>query len=109
MRRNKPDQYFHLIAFDDKGRRSGEAANITCILSKDGALHQALDLTNPSEIGSTGEYRFSLRQDETDGYTLSFVPTCSTSGVQVFGVPSNVIYTTQDIEDLLPRKSLEAR
>jgi hypothetical protein len=39
---------------------------------------------------------FDLSQAETNGHSLSFTPVCSTSGVQVLGVPSNVIYTSVD-------------
>jgi hypothetical protein len=96
MKLNTSGQRFHVIAFNASGRVSGEAANITAQLAIDGGTRSATSDTNPVEIGSTGEYVFDLTQAETNGHSLSFTPVCSTSGVQVLGVPSNVIYTSVD-------------
>ena len=41
---------------------------------------------------------FTLTQAETAGHQLSFTPVSSVSGVNVLGVPSNVIYTTREDE-----------
>jgi len=90
---NRPDQQFHVIAFDANGRVSGQAANITATLSIDGGAYAPLNDTNPTEIGTTGEYVFDLTQAETNGYALSFVPVVATAGVEILGMPSNVIYT----------------
>ena len=96
MKLNTAGQRFHCIAFNASGRVSGQAANITAELSIDGGTRGPIGDANPVEIGSTGEYVFDLTQAETNGHSLSFTPVCSTSGVQVLGVPSNVIYTTAD-------------
>lgn len=93
MLRNTDGQFFHVKAFNASGLVSGAAAAITSTLSIDGDTRSALTDVNPVEIGSTGEYVFDLTQAETDGHELSFVPVCSTAGVQVLGMPSNVIYT----------------
>jgi len=93
MKFNLADQRFHVITFDADGRVTGEAANITAAQSIDGGNREPLSDTNPTEIGTTGEYFFELTQAETAGHALSFAPVCSTPGVQVLGVPSNVIYT----------------
>lgn len=93
MKKNTPDQSFHVIAFNASGDVSGDAANITCELSIDGGARVATLDVNPTEIGTTGEYVFSLALSETNGYALSFSPVSSTSGVKVLGTPSNVIYT----------------
>jgi len=93
MKKNESGQFFHIVAFNNQGRVSGESANISCELAIDGGARNGLDTTNPTEIGTTGEYVFSLLQAETNGHELSFSPVCSTSGVQVLGMPSNVIYT----------------
>ena len=93
MQRNQPGQFFHVIAFNNQGRVTGQAANITCTLSIDGGDREPTDAVNPVEIGTTGEYVFALTQAETNGHALSFAPQCSTAGVQVLGMPSNVIYT----------------
>ena len=94
MIKNTASQFFHAIAFDANGRVSGQAANITSGLSIDGGTRVATNDVNPTEIGATGEYAFALTQPESNGHALSFTPACSTSGVQVLGLPSNVIYTT---------------
>ena len=93
MKYNTASQTFHIVAFDQDGRVTGEATNISCTLSIDGGARSALDDTEPTEIGTTGEYVFDLTQAETNGHELSFVPVCSTEDVQVLGTPSNVIYT----------------
>jgi hypothetical protein len=90
---NRPDQQFHVIAFDANGRVSGVAASITATLSIDGGAYDALNDLNPTEIGTTGEYVFDLLQAETNGYALSFVPVVASAGVEILGMPSNVIYT----------------
>lgn len=99
MLKNTAGQFFHAIAFDVNGRVSGQAANITSGLSIDGGTRVATNDVNPTEIGATGEYAFALTQPESNGHALSFTPACSTSGVQVLGSPSNVIYTTVNAND----------
>ena len=94
MRRNTLGQLFHVVAFNASGRVSGDAANITCTISIDGGTRVTTSDVNPTEIGTTGVYVFTLSQAETDGHELSFIPSSSTSGVQVLGMPSNVIYTS---------------
>jgi len=93
MKFNLADQRFHVITFDADGRVTGEEENITCQIKIDNGPRVATNDVNPSEIGTTGEYVFNLTQAETAGHALSFTPVCSTPGVQVLGVPSNVIYT----------------
>ena len=91
MLTNTSGQYFHCLAFNAAGRVSGIAANLSCELSIDGGARTALTYTF-SEIGTTGEYYALLEDTETDGHALSFSPV-SSSGEQVVGMPSNVIYT----------------
>ena len=94
MRKDIAGQLFHVVAFNASGRVSGDAANITCTISIDGGTRVTTSDVNPTEIGTTGVYVFTLSQAETDGHELSFIPSSSTSGVQVLGMPSNVIYTS---------------
>jgi hypothetical protein len=94
MKFNEAGQEFHVIAFDGFGRVTGAAASITCELAIDGASRSATSDSNPTEIGTTGEYVFSLSQAETNGYELSFTPTIDIAGTFVKGLPANVIYTT---------------
>lgn len=96
MKFNTAGQRFHVIAFDDAGRVTGDAANITCELAIDGGARAALTDVNPVEIGTTGEYVFDLEAAETNGHALSFTP-ASSSGAQVLGVPANVVYTTLEV------------
>lgn len=93
MRRNETGQKFYVSAFNDDGYVSGDAANITCQISKDAGTLTALDDTNPTEIGSTGRYVFDATQAETNATTILVVPASSTSGVTVMGSPE-LIYTT---------------
>lgn len=97
MQKNTASQYFHCICFNSDGRISGDAANITCELAIDGGTRSALGTNTATEIGTTGEYTFPLTQAETNGYELSFTPESSTGGAQVIGLPSNIIYTTEDV------------
>lgn len=94
MKKNTASQRFIVKAFDDNGAVTGDAANITCKLAIDGGTYTAITDVNPVEIESSGQYVFDLTQAETDGYELSFLPVSATSGVQVMGMPTNVIYTT---------------
>lgn len=100
MLKNVTGQKFHVIAFNAAGRVSGAASAITCTLAIDGGDREDLNDVNPVEIGSTGVYVFDLTISETDGHELSFVPACSTAGVQVLGLPSNVIYTETPVSDI---------
>jgi len=93
MKYNQPGQQVHGIAFNSQGRVSGDVANITVSLSKDGGPREPLDNPVGTEIGTTGEYVFELTQEETNGYALSFSWESSTPSVQILGSPSNLIYT----------------
>lgn len=93
MKKNIAGQRYKVIAFDASGRVTGDAANITCQLAIDGGALTPLTDVNPVEVGTTGEYIFDLTQAETNGYELSFTPASATPGVNILGVPANVIYT----------------
>ena len=93
MQHHTASQKFHCITFNQDARVTGESANLSCTLSIDGGARSALNDTTATEINSSGEYTFDLTQAETNGHALSFVPTCSTPGVQVLGTPANLIYT----------------
>ena len=92
MLRDTAGQKLQVIAFDASGRRTGQAANITCTVRIDDGSRVAIADTNPVELGN-GIYEFDLTQGETAGHELSFLPVCSTSGVEVLASPANVIYT----------------
>lgn len=98
MKYNTAGQQFIVAAVNADGFVSGDAANITCTLSVDGGTRSATNDTNPTEIGTSGRYAFTLTQAETAGHELAFVPLSAASGVQVVGLPSDVIYTTREAE-----------
>jgi len=84
--------------FDGDGADLGISFSMSTRLdTNEGAsIDLFLNDVNPTEIGTTGVYLFTLTQAETNGHELSFTPACSTSGVAVLGSPSNVIYTTDN-------------
>ena len=94
MIRNLEGQFIEAVAFDENGRFTGDAANISMELSIDDAALGDLDTPTPVEIGTTGIYQWPLLQAETDGYKLTFFPVSSTTGVDLLCLPSNVINTT---------------
>ncbi len=108
MIRNQAGQSVHILAFDQNGRRSGIAGTLSCTLAIDSGDRNALDDATPEEIGTTGEYLYSLTQGETDGHALSFVPGCSIPGVQVMALPSNVIYTRSAVTSGATKTDVEA-
>lgn len=101
MKKNTASQYFYVKAFNTAGSVTGDAANIDCNLSIDGANEASL-AASATEIGG-GVYRFALSQSETNGDALAFRPFSSTSGVEVLGMPSNLIYTTTDATLMLTK------
>jgi hypothetical protein len=96
MKKNVASQRWVVRAFDatDGSAVTGDAANITAKISKDGAALTATNDTNPTEL-EDGLYEFDLTQAETNAYELLLSPESSTADVEVVGEPANVIYTTQ--------------
>src|SRR5688572_10236120 len=84
MIRNQAGQSIRVFAFTlaTGAPATGDAANITCKVSKDNGTAAALTDINPTET-EDGYYLFSLTQAETNADTLDFYPESSTSGVQV--------------------------
>lgn len=62
--------------------QTGDAANITCKVSLDGAAAVTLADTNPTEM-EDGYYLFNVTAAESNGVTADFFPESSTSNVQV--------------------------
>ncbi len=87
--------------------KTGDAANITAYLSKDGAAPAAITDTNPAELDATnmpGWYVFDLTQAETDAELLIIAPLSATSGVlldqlQLFTTTAPTIPTVAAIAD----------
>jgi hypothetical protein len=68
------------------GPKTGDAANITAMISKDGAAGVASNDLNPTEVGG-GMYVFHLTQAETDCDLFLLWASSTTSGVRIDPVP----------------------
>jgi len=90
---------------------TGEAANITAQISKDGGASAATDDVNPTELDATnhkGKYIFDMAQAETNVDVLDLDPACSTTGIELHAY---TIYTHDEtkidavkaVTDILPR------
>lgn len=84
MFKNKANQGIYVFAYDTISNvpKTGDAANITANISKDGAAAAGVSDTNPTEIGE-GIYWFDLAQAETNADTIAVTPSSTTAGVQV--------------------------
>ena len=66
--------------------KTGDAANITAQISKDGAATAATNDTNPTELDATdakGVYLFDMLQAETNADLVVLSPVSSTAGIQL--------------------------
>jgi len=95
MKKNVSGQRWVVFAYDltDGTPKTGDAAQITAKISKDGGALTATNDTNPTEL-EDGFYEFDLTQAETNAYELFLSPESSTSDIQVVGSPAT-IFTTQ--------------
>lgn len=99
MQRNVSGQKIALYAFDTttSAAKTGDSANITPYVSKDGGTVTALGTTSVAELSSTnapGLYECTLTQAETNADRLLFSGKSSTANVsvvpvQVFTRPAN--------------------
>ena len=94
MEKNVASQKWAVFAFDraDNTPKTGDAANITAKLSKNGAAGAATNDVNPTELES-GYYVFDLLQAETNYNHLAIIPVSATADIQVIGCPVS-IYTS---------------
>jgi len=88
MKKNVAGQKVLVFAFTiADGKKTGDAANITCKVSKDNG--ERIDLTDNVAVETEGGfYLFSLTQEETNADTLDFYPVSSTANVEVI-VPNH--------------------
>ena len=95
MKKNVADQKVLVFAFTiADGKKTGDAANITCKVSKDNG--ERVDLTDNVAVETEGGfYLFSLTQEETNADTLDFYPVSTTPDVEVI-VPNHDRQTSQD-------------
>lgn len=94
MIKNTASQKWSVFAFSltDNTAVTGDSAQITGKIAKDGAAGVALGDANPTEQ-ENGYYVFDLTQAETNADYLQIFPESSTANVQVIGVPG-AVWTT---------------
>jgi len=95
--KNTAGQYILVYAHDaaTDTPKTGDAANITAQISKDGGAPAATDDTNPTEIDATdvpGIYRFTMTTEETNAELLVVSAVSSTADVKIEPV---IMYPTQ--------------
>jgi len=82
--------------------KTGDASNITGIITKDDGTPAATNDTNPTEVDSTGEkgfYAFDLTQSETDAAKVTLSCKSTTSNIVVLAIPP-VVYTVPQYSSL---------
>jgi len=93
--KNVASQKVAVFAWDTNSdaEKTGDAANITAVVSKDGAAVAAVGDTNPSELDATnapGIYVFDLTQAETNADMVILFAKSATANVKIEPV---VVYT----------------
>lgn len=91
MFKNVASQKIEVFAFDytTGAPKTGDSANITVYVSKDGGAVTALTDTSATEMSSTnapGWYQFDVSQTESNADMLLFTGKSSTANVSVVGV-----------------------
>jgi hypothetical protein len=94
--KNVASQKLAVFAWDtaNDAPKTGDAANITAQISKDGGATAATNDTNPSELDATdapGMYLFDLTQNETNA---DLVIVCAVSGTSAIVLEPVIVYTT---------------
>ena len=90
MKKNTATKWI-VFAFDrtDNTPKTGDAAQITADVYIDGGAANAVDDTNPAELGA-GYYIFDITAAECNGDVVVISPASSTADIQVIGVPGAV-------------------
>lgn len=97
MQKNQTNKWA-VFAFQDEGGTNpgepvtGDAANITADVHIDAGAANAVDDTNPTELGG-GYYVFDITAAESNGDLIVIVPASGTANVNVIGVPG-AVWTT---------------
>lgn len=86
--KNKASQKVAVFAWDTANDtpKTGDAANITAQISKDGGATAATNDTNPTELDATdapGVYLFDLTQTETNADLVIISPVSSTADIEL--------------------------
>ena len=107
MQKNVAGQKWTVFAFDrtDNTPKTGDLAQITAKVSKDGAAAVALTDVSPVELES-GYYEFDLAQAETNADKLTLIPVSSTGDIQVVSSPGTV-FTTAPAFNLLTKEVIK--
>lgn len=86
--KNTAGQYWPVMAISTSTGLpvSGDAANITADISIDAAALAATNDVNPTELGSSGIYLFTLTQAETNGDLLVLSPATITAGTIIISL-----------------------
>jgi hypothetical protein len=84
LKKNVASQIVIVYAYDldNEQGKTGDAANITAQISKDGAAFASTNDTNPTEIG-LGSYAFTLTQAETNADLVFIVASTTTANIQI--------------------------
>lgn len=101
LQKNVAGQKWRVFAFNitTGDAVTGDAANITAKISKDGGASTATNDVNPTE-DEEGYYDFDLTQAESDMDTAALIPVSATSNVQVIGVPGVLDAKAVNVADL---------
>ena len=88
LQKNVAGQKWRVFAFNitTGAAVTGDAANITAKISKDGGGSVATNDVNPTE-DEEGYYDFDLTQAESNADDFGLIPVSATADVQVIGVP----------------------
>ena len=86
--KNVASQKVPVFAYDtlNDAPKTGDAANITAQISKDGAACAPTNDTNPTELDSSnakGVYIFDMTQSEMNGDMIVISPVSSTTGIKL--------------------------
>lgn len=101
--KNKASQKIPIFAWDtaNSTEKTGDAANITAQISKDGGATAATDDTSPTELDATdapGVYLFDMLQAETNADMLVLSSSSSTTDIKIEPM---FIYTDTDLSNSL--------
>jgi uncharacterized protein (DUF169 family) len=96
LKKNMAGQKVAVYAWDDGAGapKTGDAANITAYLSKDGGAAASTNDMNPTELDSTnmkGVYIFDLTQAETNADLIMLVAKSATANVTIRPVFINTV------------------
>ena len=88
MKKNVASQRFYIYAWDaaNSAAKTGDAANITAQISKDGGAAAATNDANPTELDATdhpGTYYFDALQAETNADEIIVTPVSSTDDIVI--------------------------